>query len=165
MKINWQKTLLYIVLIVLAVLLLSSYINFRMQRIDNIYANDFKSKLITAISDESFYMKDLTAFEWDKMYVIRPYTSKTEMQKIIGIKWTTYNTYLGFLFEKTFFGEYPIDDDIFQKLVFVKDEKVILDITIQRVVADFTQIEQIISYGDDLLAMERTQRDWIIVTH
>lgn len=143
------KKFFYILVLVIIILFLSSYIKFKIIKIDNTYYDDFKGKLeMTMQKKSNFYMWELTSFEWDKMYIIKPYTSKTEMEEIVGIKWTTYNTYLGYLFEKTYFGEYPIDDDIFHKLVFVKDNKIILDITINRAMADFTNIDEIIYYND-----------------
>ncbi|NLB88482.1 MAG: hypothetical protein GX790_04550 [Syntrophomonadaceae bacterium] len=54
---------------------------------------------------------------------------------------------------------------MFQKLIFVKDDKVILDITIERRLADFTRIDEIIYYDDDLFIAERTPGNWIIINH
>lgn len=135
---NKRKTVIIIVVLIIPVILiLSSYINFRIQKIDNKYSPDFKDELKAAIKNkQSFYMKDLTPFEWDKMYIIPPYTSRKSMQETVGIKWTTTQTYAGYLFEKTWFGEYPLDDDRFYKLVFVKGNKVILDITLDRAAID-----------------------------
>lgn len=156
------KKFFYVLILVITIFFLSSYINFKIIQIDNTYQDDFKAKLERTIQKESnFYMGELTSFEWDKMYIIRPYTSKTEMEEIVGIKWTTYNTYLGYLFEKTYFGEHPLDDDIFHKLVFVKDNKVILDITICRSRADFTYIDEIIYY-DDYLIIELKDNRYLI---
>lgn len=165
MKTNWKQTIVRVFLLALLLLVLSSYINFRIIKVDNNYAGDFRNQLTVSVEAESFSMKDLTPFIWDKMYVIKPYTSKTEMQKILGIKWTTANTYLGYLLEKTYFGEYPLDDDRFHKLIFVKDDEVILDITIDRVEADFTKIDEPLYYEDDLLVVERTPENWIFITH
>jgi len=151
-----KKLLLLIILIVFA-LILSDYINFRMIRVDNYYENQFKDRLVTVIKkDSSFYIKDLTSFDWDKAFIIMPYTSKTEMQKIISKKWTTSNTYIGYLLEKTIFGEHPLDDDIFHKLVFVNGERIVLDITIKRSIADFREIKGLIFF-DDLLAVSKKE--------
>lgn len=149
-----KKILLLMVLLIVSVLFLSSYINFRMIKIDNIYHNEFRDNLATTVQQESsFYLNDLTPFHWDKAIIIQPYTSKTEMQNILGQQWTNRNTYPGYLMEKTFLGKYPLDDDIFHKLIFVKDEKIVLDITIPRGTADFTQIKEIIYSDDDFLAI------------
>ncbi|MDK2801605.1 MAG: hypothetical protein PWQ70_3224 [Clostridiales bacterium] len=142
MKIKSKIIIIAVFLIIPLILFLSSYINFRSQKINNEYLESFKNKLMTTIQQESYFdMKNITPFEWDRMYVILPYTSRTEMQKIVGTKWTTADTYIGYLiFDKTWLGEHPLDDDIFHKLVFVKDNKVVLDVTLNRGDADFTQI-------------------------
>jgi hypothetical protein len=142
MKIKSKIIIIAVFLIIPLILFSSSYINFRSQKINNEYLESFKNKLMTTIQQESYFdMKNITPFEWDRMYVILPYTSRTEMQKIVGTKWTTADTYIGYLiFDKTWLGEHPLDDDIFHKLVFVKDNKVVLDVTLNRGDADFTQI-------------------------
>jgi hypothetical protein len=142
MKIKSKIIIIAVFLLIPLILFLSSYINFRSQKINNEYLESFKNKLMTTIQQESYFdMKNITPFEWDRMYVILPYTSRTEMQKIVGTKWTTADTYIGYLiFDKTWLGEHPLDDDIFHKLVFVKDNKVVLDVTLNRGDADFTQI-------------------------
>ena len=101
-----KKILLLMVLLIVSVLFLSSYINFRMIKIDNIYHNEFRDNLATTVQQESsFYLNDLTPFHWDKAIIIQPYTSKTEMQNILGQQWTNRNTYPGYLMEKTFLGD------------------------------------------------------------
>lgn len=142
MKIKSKIIIIAVFLIIPLILFLSSYINFRSQKINNEYLESFKNKLMTTIQQKSYFdIKNITPFEWDRMYVILPYTSRTEMQKIVGTKWTTADTYIGYLiFDKTWLGEHPLDDDIFHKLVFVKDNKVVLDVTLNRGDADFTQI-------------------------
>ncbi|WP_133158821.1 hypothetical protein [Clostridium thermosuccinogenes] len=102
-------------------------------------------------------MKNITPFEWDRMYIIRPYTSRTEMHEKVGTKWTTADTYIGYLiFDKTWLGEHPLDDDIFQKLVFVKDNKVVLDVTLNRGDADFTQINSPVINDNVLFDIDKT---------
>ncbi|SDK12514.1 hypothetical protein [Natronincola ferrireducens] len=159
-----KKKLLLMIFLIISLLILSSYMNFRMMKVNNLYLNEFKDKLITTIQeDTSFHMKDLTPFDWDKAFIIYPYTSKTEMQKIVGKEWTTHNTYIGYLIEKTYFGEHPLDDDIFHKLVFVKDEEIILDITIQRIMADFTGIEGVIYFEDDFFIIDKMEDRYPII--
>ncbi len=113
------------------------------KKINNKYLESFKNDLITTIQQKSYFdIKDITPFEWDRMYVILPYTSRTEMHKIVGTKWATANIYIGYLiFDKTWFGgEHPLNYDIFHKLVFVKDNKVILDVTLNRNDADLHKL-------------------------
>jgi hypothetical protein len=158
MKIKSKIIIIAVFLIIPLILFLSSYINFRSQKINNEYLESFKNKLMTTIQQESYFdMKNITPFEWDRMYVILPYTSRTEMQKIVGTKWTTVDTYIGYLiFDKTWLGEHPLDDDIFHKLVFVKDNKVVLDVTLDRSDVDFTQINSPVINDSALFIIDKT---------
>ena len=142
MKTKSKTIIIAVFLIIPLILFLSSYMGFRSQKINNEHLESFKNNLMTTVQQKShFDMKNITPFEWDRMYIIRPYTSRTEMHEKVGTKWTTADTYIGYLiFDKTWLGEHPLDDDIFQKLVFVKDNKVVLDVTLNRGDADFTQI-------------------------
>ena len=158
MKTKSKTIIIAVFLIIPLILFLSSYINFRSQKINNEYLESFKNKLMTTIQQESYFdMKNITPFERDRMYVILPYTSRTEMQKIVGTKWTTADTYIGYLiFDKTWLGEHPLDDDIFHKLVFVKDNKVVLDVTLNRGDADFTQISSPVINDSALFIIDKT---------
>jgi hypothetical protein len=137
-----KKEILVAAISAIIMLILFNYINFRILRVDNKYYNSFSSQLMAAVQrGGSFDMKDIAPFEWDQMHVIGPYTSKTEMHKIVGTKWTTADTYVGYLIlDKTWFGEHPLDDDRFHKLIFVKGNKVMLDITLDRNDVDFVQV-------------------------
>jgi hypothetical protein len=158
MKIKSKTIIISVFLIIPLILFSSSYISFRSQKINNEHLESFKNKLTTTIQKESYFdMKNITPFEWERMYIIRPYTSRTEMQKIVGTKWTTADTYIGYLiFDKTWLGEHPLDDDIFHKLVFVKDNKVVLDVTLNRGDADFTQISSPVINGNALFIIDKT---------
>jgi hypothetical protein len=158
MKIKSKTIIIAVFLIIPLILFLSSYISFRSQKINNEHLESFKNNLMTTIQQKSYFdMKNITPFEWDRMYVILPYTSRTEMQKIVGTKWTTADTYIGYLiYDKTWLGEHPLDDDIFHKLVFVKDNKVVLDVTLNRSDADFTQISSPVINGNALFIIDKT---------
>jgi len=158
MKIKSKTIIIAVFLIIPLILFLSSYINFSSQKINNEHLESFKNELMTTVQQKlSFDMNNLTPFEWDRMYIIRPYASRTEMQKIVGTKWTTADTYIGYLtFDKTWFGEYPLDDDIFHKLIFVKGNKVVLDVTLDRSDVDFTQINSPVINGNALFIIDKT---------
>mgnify|MGYP001176706222 CR=1 FL=1 len=164
MKIKKKTIIISVLLIIPLMLLLLSYINFRSQRIDNEHLESFKSELITTVQQKSsFDINNITTFEWDWMYVIRPYISRTEMQEMVGIKWTTADTYIGYLiFDKIWFGEHPLDDDIFHKLIFVKDNKVVLDVTLDRSDVDITQINSPVINNDALFDIDKTDEGNII---
>jgi len=106
MKIKSKTIIISVFLIIPLILFSSSYINFRSQKINNEHLESFKNNLMATIQQKShFDMKNITPFEWDRMYIILPYTSRTEMQKIVGTKWTTADTYIGYLiFDKTWLG-------------------------------------------------------------
>lgn len=158
MKIKSKTIIISVFLIIPLILFSSSYISFRSQKINNEHLESFKNNLMTTIQQKSYFdIKNITPFEWDRMYVILPYTSRTEMQKIVGTKWTAADTYIGYLiFDKTWLGEHPLDDDIFHKLVFVKDNKVVLDVTLNRGDADFTQISSPVINDSALFIIDKT---------
>lgn len=158
MKIKSKIIIIAVFLIIPLILFSSSYINFRSQKINNEHLESFRNNLMTTVQQKSYFdMKNITPFEWDRMHIIRPYTSRAEMQKIVGTKWTTADTYIGYLiFDKTWLGEYPLDDDIFHKLVFVKDNKVVLDVTLDRSDVDFTQIDSPVINDNALFDIDKT---------
>lgn len=158
MKIKSKTIIISVFLIIPLILFSSSYISFRSQKINNEHLESFKNNLMTTIQQKSYFdMKNISSFEWDRMYVIWPYTSRTKMQKIVGTKWTTADTYIGYLiFDKTWLGEHPLNDDIFHKLVFVKDNKVVLDVTLNRGNADFTQINSPVINSNALFIIDKT---------
>lgn len=163
MKTNEKKLLLVVLLIPLLLLFLYSFNNFKNLRVP--YTSVFEDQLIHTIqSSTNFYMTRNTHFKWDKMYVFGPYTSKKQMQEKIGLKWTTSN-YISYLFCKYIVDIDGLDDDSFQKLVFVKDQKVVYDSTLYRGDGDFTHIKGIITPGNDLLYVVKSEKDFPIITN
>lgn len=57
-----------------------------------------------------------------------------------------------------------MDDDIFHKLIFVKDNKVVLDITLDRNDVDFTQINSPVINDDSLFDIDKADERNIIKT-
>ncbi len=98
MKTKSKTIIIAVFLIIPLILFLSSYMGFRSQKINNEHLESFKNNLMATIQQKShFDMKNITPFEWDRMYIIRPYTSRTEMHEKVGTKWTTADTYIGCL--------------------------------------------------------------------
>ncbi|MDW7674261.1 MAG: hypothetical protein SCK28_06995 [Bacillota bacterium] len=163
-QVNKFKIWQLIIIVMIAIPLIASYTHYRSIKIDNDYEYKFIASLSATIAEKSsFNLQEVTPFDWDKMLMIPPYTSKTEIQKIVGQEWTIYNTYLGYLFEKTIFGEHPLDDDIFHKLIFIKDDEIIVDVTLMRTTADFTQLQGEVLPQDDLLkVMEKEYGGFVI---
>lgn len=153
------KIVFKVLLLLFAILLIASYINYRMIKIDNSQSKYFHDALIELVATDVYFdMCDVTPFDWDKMYVINPYTSQKEMHKIVGIKWTTADSYFGHITEKYFLGEYQLSDDIIHKLVFVKHGKVVCDVDLMRDKVDFTQNEDVITLEGTSFVIDKTNK-------
>ncbi|MCJ8010896.1 hypothetical protein MUG84_03940 [Paenibacillus sp. KQZ6P-2] len=141
---NKKKLIIpFILLIVLLIPFGMSYFSFQSQQISNQGEKEFTTRLEKAISQGSaFKLSEITPFDWDRVYVFKPYTTKSDMEKITAVSWNTRHTYVGYLLDRTFLGEYPLDDDSLNKLVFMKDGKVVLDVTFNRATADFTGMKE-----------------------
>ncbi|GAA0358397.1 hypothetical protein [Bacillus horti] len=125
---------------------LSSYIEYMQSRIINEHRAEFQNNLLRSIKDQTtFVMKDITPFQWDELHIFYPYTTRTEMEERLGTTWTTATSYFSYLIEsKNFLGEYPLDNDLFHKLVFLDDGSVVLDITLDRMQVDFTRNKELV---------------------
>lgn len=157
--ISRKKIFVWALVLILIMSLVASYIHFRMLQIENTYHDEFKANLINVTENENdFYMQDISPFKWDRMHIIRPYSTVTEMHNKVGLKWTTRKSYLGYLWDKIVWEDYHLDDDRFHKLVFVKGGKVILDITLDREAIDFMLMDEVINYNEDYFIIEKTNR-------
>lgn len=163
---NIKKLIVAVIMLVLVGLLslvAVDYISYRIQKIENAHRESFYYNLVASVeADEDFDMAEITPFDWDRMYIIRPYTSQKEMQKTIGLRWTTAHSYLGYLIERKT-GEYQLSDDMFYKLVFVKDDRVVLDITLMRKEADFTPNRELILRERARFTVDKTDGMYPIV--
>lgn len=155
MKISKKKAILLSILIILLASFIYSYYSYSELKVTNQYEDVFSEKLLAVVGqNEAFDMADITPFEWDKMIVFSPYASKEEMEKTVGREWTTYS-YIGYyLFQKTFLGEQPLINDSVNKIIFMKGDEIILDVTFNRNQADFTQITQIINREEATFSVE-----------
>ena len=137
-----RNIIIPVIFIAIVAPLLYSYILYHNLKVSNEHANMFEQVIMNAVNQRiTFDMKDATPFVWDRFYVFGPYAPKEEMERLIGLKWTT-NSYLGFIITgNSFLGDYPLNDDAVNKIVFVNDDKVILDVTLLRSEIDFTNIE------------------------
>jgi hypothetical protein len=142
MKISKKRFILFLIAAVIITPLLYSYLNYLDIKVSRKYENDFRQELKRVISQEtSFEMKEVTNFDWDQMFIFGPYTSRDDMQRVIGQEWTYYS-YIGYwLIQKSFLGKYPLDDDSYNSVVFMKGDKIVLDLTFSRSDADFTHIQ------------------------
>lgn len=63
-----------------------------------------------------FLMRDITPFEWDRMYVFQPYTTSAEINRRLGFEWSGAKSSGIEMF------------DSIKLLVFVKDKEVVADV-------------------------------------
>ncbi|WP_025028913.1 hypothetical protein [Caldalkalibacillus mannanilyticus] len=160
MKMTKKKYIYFVSMFIILGLLvfpaLSSYMDYRESRISNEYEREFYDRLLGTIKEETaFKMTDITTFQWDRMHIFPPYTSRSEMENKIGRKWTERKSYLSYLIErKTIFGEHPLDDDRFHSLVFLNGDAIVLDITLDRVQVDFTHNEKLVLEKDTIFIVE-----------
>ncbi|MBD2868106.1 hypothetical protein [Paenibacillus arenilitoris] len=157
-----KKKLLLSVLLLVPVLLclpfLLGYIEYRGDRVDDANAEPFVRSLTEAVERQNtISMADIASFEWDTMYMFPPYYPRDEMEKEVGRKWTPNQSYLGHLLHRSSFGEYPLSDDSLHKLVFVHNGEVVLDITLDRMSADFTSARRVTERSDSEFAVSRDE--------
>lgn len=132
-----------------------TYMMYSSVHIKNANADDVSRKLALAVSaGEEIDMSELAPFEWDKLLVFGPYTSKAEMERLVGREWTTHS-YAGYwLVDNTWLGRYPLDDDVWNKLVWMNGRHVVLDVTLNRREVDATRLPQMIMREDARFAVE-----------
>lgn len=132
-----------------------SYFDYREIRVSDRDINPFKNKLQATIQQKhSFTMNEVTSFEWDRMIVFEPYMSIEQMEKATGSRWTT-SSYIGYLLERLKVDKYPLLDDAYCKLVFLKQDQVVLDVTLDRSSADFLPISQLYYSDRSRLAVHK----------
>ncbi|MHA0858386.1 hypothetical protein [Paenibacillus sp. CMAA1364] len=103
-------------------------------------------------------MDESTSFEWEKVFVFEAYLSREYMENVVGLKWTNANSYLGYLLQ----DDFPLLDESLHKLVFVNNDKVILDITLDRYNIDFLPIKELIKTERIILIAEKNNNKYII---
>ncbi|MCL6603650.1 MAG: hypothetical protein K6T94_12300 [Paenibacillus sp.] len=144
-----KKLFLLIIVVLLLIPVIYSYYSYTGIKVNNKYADEFYHDLINVVNQKNeFDMKEVTKFEWDTMIVFGPYTSRDGMESVIGREWTTY-TYFGYLlFKIPLLGDNPVDDESLNKIVFMKDDQVIVDVTFYRNEVDLTEIDKITYYDE-----------------
>ncbi|SDT42792.1 hypothetical protein SAMN05444162_4248 [Paenibacillaceae bacterium GAS479] len=97
-------------------------------------------------------LAELTPFQWDRMVVMGPYTSRDMMEELKGVQWTTARTYFGYRMEKKFLLGCEMCNESVNKLVFLKGDRVTADVTLDRWHLDFTGIKAVIREQDPVFA-------------
>lgn len=105
--------------------------------------SDIKSliSLVSDNSDSEINIKDFINFDWDKAFLIEPYTSEEEIEKQIGVYFKD-NSNIG------------SRDDIYL-LIFLKDNNVVQYAEIARQQCDFSIKEEYLTPSNDLLNVIR----------
>lgn len=152
---NMRKMIFLIIAALALAPFVYSYYTYSQIKVGNDHAEQFSRDLIDVVDrKQDFNMKDVTRFNWDRMIVFSPYTSRDEMVKVIGEEWTT-SSYWGYLLlEKTFLGDHPLDDDSFNKIVFLDGDQIVLDVTFNRREVDLTEIEKQILDEDAIFRVD-----------
>jgi hypothetical protein len=144
-------------IIALSMPLAVSYRNYRALKINDLEEAGFLKNLQAVVSQNSqLDLKETTDFEWDTLYMFPPYLSKTEMEKTVGLKWIAEPTYFNYLSHQLTGEKFPLLDDSLHKLVFVRGDDVVLDVTLDRMLADFTSTKRQISRHEAVYEIIRT---------
>lgn len=157
-KKRWKKILLIAMAVLIVALPAISYYSYTRIRVDNTGVNAFARELEQTVKrQERFSLADVTDFEWDAVFVGHPYTTREQMEKKVGLTWTTYS-FLGYhIIQKTALGRFHMDVDEANQLVFVKDDRVVLDAILMRNQADLTGLEDRISRDDAVFDLKGSQ--------
>ncbi|MBO2942663.1 hypothetical protein JJQ72_01520 [Paenibacillus sp. F411] len=143
------KKLVWALLAVFLVIVSLSFYEYVTMKVFQPNAKQFDQALLTAVDQgDTFNMSELVALEWDTLYVFPPYTSKQQMEELVGTSWTT-SSYLGYyVVDKSSLGQHPLDDESFNNLVLVQKGNVVLDRTFTRREVDLTHLPSRISRDD-----------------
>lgn len=155
---KFKKLFVIALLAIIALPIIISYSDYRFARVNNDDSELFTQQLQAAVQKgKPFDLKEVATFEWDEMYVFEPYRSREEMENAVGEEWHAETSYLGYLINDTSVGDYPLVSEAVQKLVFVHEDEVVLDVTLDRAIADFTSSSNWIHRSDSNYMILRTE--------
>lgn len=104
-----MKKIIYIL-----ILLIIITIFFKFKGYNNIKLNNENlQKAITSIKENEVTLNDVVPFEWERVYTFKPYTTKEDMESIIG-------------FKSQYISE-TINEGMVQ-LIFVNDKKIVSNV-------------------------------------
>jgi hypothetical protein len=138
MKRRWMLVSAMLLIVVIAIAIL--YADNRSERVERADPEAFKRGLAAAADGKDWIdLAGVAEFEWDLVHVFGPYTSWEEMERAVGTRWST-GSLADDLLRRTSIGRYPLDNESMQKLVFLKENAVVLDVTLMRRDLDFTSV-------------------------
>ncbi|MCM3746144.1 hypothetical protein M3223_02115 [Paenibacillus pasadenensis] len=124
--------------IVITVILIPDIYHYYTIRVSTGDAAKFEERLLEkAKRNEPMRLAELTSFQWDRMIIMEPYMSQKLMEELAGAKWTTAKSYAGYRVNKAVSDSCAVCDDSLHKLVFVKGNRVMADVTLSRSDLDF----------------------------
>lgn len=104
-----MKKIIYIL-----ILLIIITIFFKFKGYNNIKLNNENlQKAITSIKENEVALNDVVPFEWERLYTFKPYTTKEDIESIIGFK----NQYIS----------ETINEGMVQ-LIFIKDKRIVSNV-------------------------------------
>ncbi|TLS50713.1 hypothetical protein FE782_18600 [Paenibacillus antri] len=134
-----------------------SLLHYGFTRVDDAYESPFRRSLAEAASGgDVLDMATVAPFDWDRMYMFPPYTTRDQMEDTVGTKWTPPVGYVGYLIHRSEFGRHVLNDDSVHKLVFVHGDDVVLDITLDRTV-DFASSRGMVLRDEARYTLERME--------
>ncbi|MCJ8015207.1 hypothetical protein MUG84_26420 [Paenibacillus sp. KQZ6P-2] len=164
MKGRFKYWIIIFVLTIIITPIVISYVGYLKYNVSNEYYNEFKERLFSTVyKKKTFTMDEVTNFKWEKLYIFEPYLPREYMEKEVGSKWTNANSYLGYLYQRSRLDEYPLLDETYHKLVFINDDKVVLDITLDRYDIDFLPIKEIVSVDRTKLTVQKEEKNKYLI--
>lgn len=161
MKKYKKRNLIIITVICIPIILfIISYCNYRINNVKN-SCSDEVNKYIQDISNQNgeIYLYDYLNFKCDGFYVIGPYTTSNYKHEIVGERWYHYSSYGSYLFNELLLSG-DTTDEIYQELVFVKDNKVLSVATTERKKGDFTGLDERYYSIDQLFTNVGSDGNW-----
>lgn len=117
------------------------------------YIQDIKNQ------NGEIYLYDYLSLKCDGFYIIGPYATSDYKHEIVGERWYHYSSYGSYLFNEILFDG-DSTDEIYQELVFIKENKVISVAAIERQKGDFTRLDKNYYSIDQLFSNVRDDRNW-----
>jgi hypothetical protein len=98
---------------------------------NTLFAQHFKENVDVLLANEKdsvLHIGELTSFEWDSLYIFRPYTPLNEINEKMGFKWTDSRA-----------TQINQSDD-FNLLLFIKNNQVVNFVELPRNYGDFSRL-------------------------
>ena len=133
--------IVFIIIIPLSFLILS-YGNYKLNNVNSLDSSKVESYLLDITNqDGTIGLYSYLDFDCDGFYIIGPYTPSEYKHKMVGDKRYNYISYVDYLFNELIFHGDTIAENQ-QQLVFVKNNKVVSVVTLNRKDGDFLKLKE-----------------------